>query len=140
MRYGNTFASLRAGLLGVVIFGLCMATVVLVIHLFGHAPHLTWRGLVLIAFLPLAAVVLACSPTLMFSIRLDGGRVKHVMFDRYILSDFPLADFEEMRRSRGPWAAKLVFSDGRSIRFVGAHMEIIAALEAALEASRPAGR
>lgn len=140
MRYGNTFTSLRREMLTPVLFGLGLALVVWVFHLCGQAPHVTWRGLVLVAFLPVTAVVVACLPTLLFSIRLEAGRVRHVMLDRYVLSDFPLADFEQMQRSRGPWAAKLVFAGGRSIRFFGAHMGILAALEQDLEAVRPRRR
>lgn len=121
------------------------------------AKHTFERGWPVLLLLPVGfpAIILACvSPTLMFSIWVGGGRVRHVFLNRYVLSDIPVSDFQHMRirSSRyggllyrrygfspadtgywpGPWGVKLYFKHDRTIRFVGVHLRILHELKLAL--------
>lgn len=98
-----------------------------------HTVGRTWPVVVLLGFMPPVVFFLACLPTLAFSIRIEEGRVRHFLLDRFILSDFPIAEFVSMESWKKPWAAVIFFTEHRAIRFIGVHLGTIGALRAALE-------
>jgi hypothetical protein len=81
----------------------------------------------------LIAGAIACLPTLTVSIRIEEGKVKRLFLDRYVLAEFPMADFTFMELWRRPWGAVIHFNGGQKIRFLGAHLGIMAELQNALE-------
>ena len=60
-------------------------------------------------------------PTVLFHIRVTEDRIQHVFLSHYILSDFPISDFQRVVRFEGVFGAVLHFQNGK-IRFYGAHI------------------
>jgi hypothetical protein len=133
MRFGNTFTTIRGGIAMMTLLGVLAGIFGLVASVKYHTVDRTWPLSVLLVFMPPVVFFLACLPTLAFCIRIEEGRVKHLLLDRFVLSDFPLVDFRSMEIWKKPWAAVIVFTENRSIRFFGAHLGVIGSLRAALE-------
>ena len=115
------------------LLGVLVGFVGLVASVKYHTVDRTWPVSVLLIFMPPVVFFLACLPTLALSIHIEEGRVKHLLLDRFILSDFPVAEFVSMEIWKRPWAAVIIFTESRSIRFFGAHLGIISALQTTLE-------
>ena len=133
MRFGNTLATIRCGIIMMALLDVLVGIIGLVASIKYHTVDRTWPVAVLSVFMPPVVFFLACLPTLAFSIRIEEGRVKHLLLDRFILSDFPAAEFESIEIWKKPWAAVIFFTDNRAIRFFGAHLGLIGALRTALE-------
>ena len=76
-------------------------------------------------------------PTCLFSLRLDEEHVTHLLCGRVVLRRRPIACLESVRVGLGFFGVVLQFTDGSSIRFLGAHMRIIAALCRHIRQLRP---
>lgn len=141
MRYGNTLRSIRGGIVTTGILGIAVAATGLAAGIAHHTIDRLWPVCFWLFGAPPLVFVCACLPTLVFSIRIEEGRVRHVMLDRFILSDFPASDFMSMTTGNKPWAVVLRFTDSRKIRFLGAHLGVIGQLRAALaEAKKRSNR
>lgn len=162
MRFGNTFAMFRRGLLFLVLLGLVVDAVVIFLAVYLHTvAAANWPVLVILPLGFPMLLSLALGPTLLFSIHVVDGRVRHMLLDRYVLSDLPAPDFEDLRlnsgrrymdrliaersgftsadfehRPNGLWAATLYFKHGRKIRLFGMHMRIMRSLKDALISAR----
>ena len=94
MRFGNTFTRIRGGMVAMLVLGLILDLVLFFIAGSAHEPAHEWLVL-LVCPLALAGIFsIAVSPTLLFSIHLEGGRVRHMLLDRYVLNDFSAKDFD----------------------------------------------
>jgi hypothetical protein len=159
-RYGNSWHPGRLGMAVMAVLGTATAGIVVSVMSFNHDLARDWSELFAPLLIFASVFVVILSPTLMFSIWLGGGRVRHVFLNTYVLSDLPVSDFEDMLlaaggvRGRhiaayagftnadfdptpsGPWAATLYFKHDRRIRFFGAHMRIMRSLKDALIAAK----
>jgi hypothetical protein len=84
-----------------------------------------WPWLVLLFLLGPAGLFVGVAPTILFCIRVDGGRIQHLFAHRFILSDYPIEDFVGLDTRASGWAAVLHFTGGRKIRFWGTHLREI---------------
>mgnify|MGYP001340826504 CR=1 FL=1 len=139
-RFGNTPATLRGGfvvmaILGAITGGIGSAAA----YAHGTLPG-TFPVMTLLFLGPMVAFALGVLPTLAVSIQLDGLRVRHVLFGRFVLSDFDAAGFVRMETLCGPFGAVLHFEGGRAIRFLGAHLGIISKLRHELESMKHEAR
>jgi len=133
MRFGNTTAQLRRG----VIVGLIIGAVA---YVFSAAMFVFYEKLPLDRLIPLAlilvipasAIGLAIAPTLWFSIHLVGELVEHRFLDRWVLSRARASEFLAMQSPSGFFAAVLQFADGTKMRIIGAPLGTLALLEAEL--------
>jgi len=132
MRFGNTAEQLWRWML----IGLASGCVVYVVAvaLFVVSDGFLLERLVPPTFMivvPLGiGVVIA--PTLMFSIHFVGDWVEHRLLDRWVLSRARASDFISMKGPSGFFAARIMFGDGTEMRFLGADLRILAALESEL--------
>lgn len=90
-------------------------------------------SLMFLLVLPALVLCLAVTPTLMFSIHVVDGWVEHRFLDRWVLSRALASDFIAMETPCGFFAAKLMFADGKNIRFFGAHLGILSSLHSELQ-------
>ena len=136
MRFGNTLKTIRRSIAVMTILGVVVGVVCSVVALTTGTLNQTWPiALMLTLALP-GILFIVCLPTLAFSIRIEEGRVKHCFLDRYVLSDYPLADFKSIERWEYPWAAVIYFRRGIMIRFFGAQDLVVIELEEALERAK----
>jgi len=126
-------ASIRGGIVAMGLVGLIAGGISLgMVLAHGMLPS-KWFYLVgLILGLP-AFFMLVCLPTIAFSIQIEAGRVRHVLFDRFVLSDFPVSQFRRMDTMVGLFGAIIYFEQGRAIRFFGAHLGILTQLRKELQ-------
>ena len=115
------------------ILGIVAGTIGLAAGVRHHTLNRSWSMVAMLVFVPPVAVCLACLPTLAVSIRIEEGKVKHLLLDRYVLAAFPVADFTSMELWRRPWGAVIHFKGGQRIRFIGAHLGILTELQNVLE-------
>lgn len=119
--YGNPVHVLyRVAFVGVIIT--LLATVVAGIGLWyeGRLGNLR-SGAALGVFLALLTIMpLGVLPTILFRIRLVRGRVQHVFLNRYVVSDYPIHEYERTKRNSRGCAAVLHFQGGHKIHFFGA--------------------
>jgi len=73
------------------------------------------------------------SPTLLFCIKLEDGYVKHVFLDRYVLSQYLIADFVEIKTCGWP---QIRFTKKRRINLYGMHLGILAQLQKDIKAAK----
>ena len=159
MRFGNTLAKYRRGLVIALALGLIVDIVIVFVAPSHEALVANWSVLVLLPAIPLLPFIFI-SPTLLFSIHIEDGRVRHMFLDRYVLTDLPASDFEDLLLTRsgtyqarriaeragftaadidsvpGFWAATLYFKHGQKIHFFGAHIRILRSLKDALIAAK----
>jgi hypothetical protein len=136
MRFGNTIASIRGGIVVMSILGLLVGVIGLLIAPNHHTLARTWPVAIVLVMVPSVAFSIACLPTLAFSIRLEQGRVKHLLLDHYVLSDFPVASFTAVEVWNRPWGGVIHFQGNKKIRFLGAHFGILGQMQAALERAK----
>jgi len=139
-RFGNTLRTVVPGVISMALFGLLTACILAVVKATHQSFAGTWYALFLFPVgLPLIFLA-ACSPTLLFCISIQDGRVKHLLLNRYVLSDFPVADFRRMEGHQAGFASVIRFKGDKSIRFFGAHLRIMAELHRALVAAKRVAR
>jgi hypothetical protein len=131
--YGNTTRELRR----ITIVGLAIGVFAATAGAIGaYYERRLDAGTVWIAFgllvTPVVVMVIAVLPTLLFHIRLCAARVQHVFLRRYILSDYPVSDFIQIRYNHHGCAAVLYFRGGQKIHFFGAHLGEITRLSSDL--------
>ena len=122
--FGNTLYSLRgAGLLAVVL-SLTIAVLVYFMAPAMGAPLERAAGSALFGLGVLAVIALAILPTCLFSLRIEGARISHVLLGKLMLSSKPLAELRSINIGRFI-GATLTFSDDTKIRFLGARLEFL---------------
>jgi len=136
MRFGNTFAAISRGIAVMTLLGLITGGICVMASIWHHTIAAAWPVCVLLTLTPPAIFFVACVPTLALSVYIEGGRVKHMFLDRFVLSDLPVADFERVEWLKRPFPVKIVFTENRRIQFFGAHLGIVGALNAALESAK----
>lgn len=137
MRFGNTVSTISRGAAVLTAVG---AIALALVFAFGPPvrPERSW-SLIAFVFIGPAAFLAFCVPTLMVSIRVEEGRVRHFLLGRITLSDFPVKDFVALEtQGVAPWAAVLQFTQNRRIRFFGAHRGILRNLEKFLKQEKMA--
>jgi len=122
--FGNTLYSLRgAGLLAAIL----SLTIAVLVYFIAPATGTSLdraADSALFGLAVLAAIALAILPTCLFSLRIDGAQISHVLLGRFLLSSKPLAELRSISIGRSI-GATLTFSDSTKIRFVGARLEFL---------------
>lgn len=133
MRFGNDFGTLKKATKAcTVISAVFMVFIVAMATIKERMPLIkvvTAWPLWMIFFLFPAVVGLAILPTILFSIHIEDGRVRHLFLDRWVLGSANTRDFDFMQAPGGFFAAILHFKDGTKIRFFGAGLGVLADLE-----------
>lgn len=132
MRFGNTLSSIRPGIVIMTILGTALGLFALVYNPSHISLSQSWRTIVSLVLIPPGVFLFACLPTCVFSIRIEEGQVKHLFFDRYVLSQYSITDFTKMEIGKRPWGAVIHFKDENKIRFLGANLGIIGKLNKTL--------
>lgn len=95
-----------------------------------------WYVPIVLFLLPPGAIIAVLIPTLLFCIKLENGYVKHVFLNRYILSQYPVADFVKTNFGyRGSWPS-IQFTRNRTIYFFGAYWGVLLQLDEDLKTAR----
>jgi hypothetical protein len=136
--FGNTFVHVRR----ISISGLILSSIVGIIFICVGYTHGTlseyWPEIAIFTLAMTAVLPLIVLLTSLFSIRLDERYVTHLFLGRVVLSQHPLSDLvaaEFFRRSFFPVVFR--FSNGSSIRFMGAHLAVISDMRDRLFELRP---
>jgi hypothetical protein len=135
-RFGNTLAVVSRGIAAMTVLGLVLGCICVAASVSHQTIVDRWSVCVLLTFMPPSFFLLSCTPTLVFSIHIEAGRVKHMLLNRFVLSDLPTADFERLEWVRSPLPVKIVFTGNRRIHFVGAHLRVIGELREALASAK----
>jgi hypothetical protein len=119
--YGNPVHVLyRVAFVGVIITVLVVVATGISMWSEGRLEYLR-SGTALGGFLALLTIMpLGVLPTVLFRIRLIRGRVQHVFLNRYVVSDYPIHEYERTKRNSRGCAAVLHFQGGHKIHFFGA--------------------
>ena len=136
--FGNTLVHVRR----ISIFSLFVSIILGIVFICIGYRHNTlsgrWPELILSTLAIGATLSLLVLFTSLFSIRLDEKYVAHLFLRRFVLSQHPLSDLvaaEFFRRSFFPGVFR--FSNGSSIRFMGAHPAVISNMRDRLFELRP---
>jgi hypothetical protein len=78
--------------------------------------------LLILALSPTAALVPAVWLTTLFRIRVMNGLIQHRLVNRFVLSERRADELQLIRIHSGGFGMVLEFSDGKKIRFLGAHL------------------
>jgi len=97
-----------------------------------HRPLSVLLPLLFIILIPPIAIFLGIIPTLLFSIYISDEWIEHRFLDKFIVSKFKISDFVSITAPSGAFAAVLHFSNGKCMRFFGAHYAVIGALTSRL--------
>ena len=127
MRYGNTFKTILPGICMMALTG-CIAGVIGLFAMIAKANFQVWPAVILLFIILPTGFFLICAPTLLFCIKIENERVQHLFLDRYVLSDYPVADFVKLIYGGGNWP-HLQFTQNRTIYFYGAYLGEMGRLE-----------
>ena len=135
MRYGNTPKSVLPVIHVMFLIG-CVLGVVGYILMSVRGDR--WYVPVMLFLLPPIGIIAVLIPTFLFCIKLEDGYVKHVFLNRYILSQYSVADFVETNfRGLAGWPT-IWFTNNRTIRFIGAYWGVLIQLDKDLQAAKAA--
>ena len=128
-RYGNTFSIISHGVIATSVVGIIAGLLCLFFGKNqGDTIHRILNSVFLCLLMP-GVFFIACSPTLLFSIEIDNGRIKHMLLNKLVISDLPVQDFTNIIFPQPPWAAVLYFNNNKKIRFFGAHLRVLLELK-----------
>ena len=99
-----------------------------------------WYVPIVLFLLPPVGIIAVLIPTFLFCIKLEDGYVKHVFLNRYILSQYPVADFAKTNFHALTGWPKIRFTNNRTIYFIGAYWGILLQLDKDLQSARKAAK
>ena len=139
MRYGNTPKSILPAIQMMLLVG-GLSAVIGVIVMIVRGNYERWYIAIVLFLIPPVGILAALIPTLFFCIKLEDGYAKHVFLNRYILSQYPVADFVELEFGRSGGLPKIRFTKHRTIYFYGAHLRIFSQLDKDLQSAKKAAK
>lgn len=124
--YGNTPKTLvKVTFVGVVISAALYAIFIAAAAAQGGAPGVAavfaWPVVAVPAGVGLILPV-AVLPTTLTNLRVEGRTIRHLLANRWTISEGSVDDLAEIELGRGLFAVVLRFRDGRRIRLLGAHV------------------
>ncbi len=130
MTFGNDITAVKR----VTLVGLVLGAIVAAIALFASGlptPHrVGW--VVLLALGPAIILGLAAGITTISRVELTEHSIQHVLFGRFILSEFPVNDFRSMQHI----PPVLLFEGGKRMRLLGMHLGLLSKLESSIRAQQ----
>ena len=142
MRYGDTPKSIFPPIQLMLLFGSVLGISAIIAGAVAGWSFETRQFAPMILFLALPAIMfIALLPTLLLCIKLEDGQVKHVFLNRYVLSQYPAADFVELKYGRSggrTYWPQIRFTNKRTMYFYGMHLGICSQLNKDLKAARDA--
>jgi hypothetical protein len=130
MEFGNDFKVLRKAIIAGAVFGLVAMIFAICVSATGHWAPQGPIALLFVFLGPPVAIGLGAAPTLACSVRIRGKMVQQVLFKKYVVSQYPVADF--VRTGTGGCGQFLLFREKRKMRLVGMHLAEFARLGAVL--------
>jgi len=147
MRYGDTPKSIFPLIQLMLLFGSVLGISAIIAGVVAGWSFETRQFVPMILFLALPAIMfIFLIPTLLFSIKLEDGQVKLMLLNRFILSQYPAADFVELKfytkgASFNNLCPQIRFTDNRTINFHGYHdIRILHQLDKDLQAAKETAR
>jgi hypothetical protein len=133
MRFGNTTAELRRGVIVGFVFGLIAYLISALMFVFYERLSTACLvPLTFIVFVPPLGIALGTAPSIVFSIHINDDWVEHRILNTWVISRARASTFILMEPpARFP--AVLVFADGIKIRLVGGKLKILRELESELK-------
>ena len=131
-RYGNTSRELiRSMIVGLVIGGIAYLACAVMFIFVEHLPASRLLPLTFIIIMPSVLIGAAVASTVIFSIHVDGDGewIEQRLFGRHVLSRARVRDYQSMTAPSPPFAAVLLFRDGKRIRIWGMHLGLLSKLE-----------
>jgi hypothetical protein len=133
--FGNTLHQLRSISMVGIILSLIVTAIFLAVAYAHHrlAQFYDMLPISILLALILPAVIF---PTCLVSIRVTRTQIQHLFLRRWLISEGPLADLQQVDLSNSSGMI-FRFRDGSSIRFLGAHLRILQELCVYIRELRP---
>jgi len=145
MRHGTTLRSFFPAIQLMLLLGSVLGSIGIIAGLVAGWSFETRQSVPVILFIaPPAMMLIFLMPALLFSIKLENGQVRLMLLNRFILSQYPAADFVEMKfnakgASCNNLCPKIRFTNNRTINFHGPRdPSILHQLDKDLQAARDA--